>query len=108
MDELGPDAKETGAPASPTPSVDFVPQLSVSLGLVSLLSTLLLVLFGDTVEEYALALVIGLIVCGLGATLGVCGIALSLRDGRHLLVGVLGTALSASLPAYLLAGMPWS
>ncbi|MCP3916038.1 MAG: hypothetical protein GY711_10820 [bacterium] len=88
-------------------AVDFVPHLALRLGAVSVLCTVLLVFFGNE-GKYGVALGVALLVCGLGTTLGVCGIGLALRDGRRLGVAIAGTLLSASLPAYLLAGMPWN
>jgi len=93
------------APA-PFSAVDLVPRWSASLGVLSVLGTVGLVLLGESAQGEGLVLMTVLLLATLGVTLGICGVLLALRDGRHLGLAVAGTLGSLALPAYLLAGMP--
>jgi len=89
-------------------AVDVVPQGAASLGVVSVLATAALPLMGEAARGNGLVLMGVLLIATFGITLGVCGIILAARDGRHLALALGGTAGALSLPLYLLAGMPWN
>jgi hypothetical protein len=89
-------------------AVEVVPQGAASLGVLSLLSTAALPLLGEAAHGNGLVLMGVLMLATVGVTLGLCGVVLALRDKRHLGLALLGSLGSLSLPAYLLAGMPWN
>lgn len=89
-------------------AVDVVPQAAASLGVVSVLATVALPWMGAAARGNGLVLMGVLLLTTLGVTLGVCGIILAVRDGRHLVLALGGTLGALCLPLYLLAGMPWN
>lgn len=89
-------------------AVDTVPMWSASMGMVSILSTVALILLGGDGGSSGLLLMGVLLLATLGLTLGTCGVLLAIRDRRHLALALFGTVGSLSLPLYMLAGMPWN
>jgi len=94
--------------ATPLRAVDVVPRWAASLGVVSILGTVVLSVVGDAARGDGLLLMTVLMLATLGVTLGTCGVILAVRDRRHLGLALLGTAGSLALPLYMLAGMPWN
>lgn len=88
-------------------AVDHVPVWGASIGVMTLVFTGVWISMRDQIPGSGSLLVLFLILASLGATLGLCGVMLALRDGRRMGVALLGLAGSLSLPMILLfAGAP--
>ena len=88
-------------------AVDYVPLWAASLGVMSAVFTAIWVFGRDTIPGSGALLVIFLVIASLGATLGLCGVLLALRDRRHLGLALGGLAGNLLLPMLLLfAGAP--
>lgn len=86
-------------------AVDVVPHWSALLGGISVLGTVVQALASGAANW---PLLMGLLLMAtLGATLGICGTILAVRDRRNLVLALVGTVGSLVLPLYMLAGMPW-